>query len=615
MSAPSDTVIRTYDTPDVLAMMRPEFYEPITYTDFMAYRHCAIVAFLACAHIDAGTQLHIELDHWRPQGEDVVLVTRWGKTQKVPLTPQLIFVVERFIAERERVRCRGGSPRWESKYLFVTEKGRKLGKGNVYHLFSLRMKGPKPKSVLGALLRFCARNIRAGSSSDVQRFFCGFAKKRGSQVIPLPDVPLKEMTRIVIETNPFKDLDREVRGQVAAQKYLSKNRPAVTLQQPGRAKLMPVDHPLVASLLKVKWPRGREKQAALRAELRLQHGAAFEELLRTRIITGKHLAELLRTTLGAALTYQKAHFGPESDGKVARRPRPKHQKPATAEELATLSSLRAQSWPRNKELAAGLSQDLLVKHYAAVDPLVTRNLMTVGQLAKLFRASPGRLFLLRAALRHGVSVAEVPIGLNRERCNLPPEWWDRIRKEAAKSGREANISLYFRMVKAGFTGNFDTFKGFMTTLQRRNTALSEAETQVVETLSAVVVPDDPVAAEAQREQMLLEHFVTMSTIVATKRMAIREARKLLGVGMHRFAFITAAMEAGLSLTQALRKDFTEVPAEMWSVVGAEHAKTPEEPPRSFYFRMRLLHDFPGSERLLAMFRYRLTQASPTASAA
>jgi hypothetical protein len=58
----------------------------------------------------------------------------------------------------------------------------------------------------------------------------------------------------------------------------------------------------------------------------------------------------------------------------------------------------------------------------------------------------------------------------------------------------------------------------------------------------------------------------------------------------------------------------EAQTTMWSTIKAELELSPDEPTRPFYFRMRLIHDFPGSERQMAVFRAKLRRSGLAAAA-
>ncbi|MBX9927247.1 MAG: hypothetical protein K2Y05_12890, partial [Hyphomicrobiaceae bacterium] len=353
MSRPDDDPVRILTPYDVLAMLRPEFWEPHVRSILMAYRHCAVVVLMACCHVGAGFQTRIKLAHWRPEGLDVLLVKRWGKTLAIPLTPQTIFVVERYIAERERVRCPNGVPRWESEFLFVTEDGKCLQNRDITDAFARLKEGRN--FFHRALLRFCARHIRAGSDATVERRFRGFTRKLGSRN-DMPEVSPAKLKQVVRDTNPFRDLDREIRGAVPAQKFLTEQPPGIAVPRAKR-KSMPVDHPLVAQLLRTKWPKGKRGRAELRAELRREHGAAIEELLQSGILIGEHVGLLFRIKARTARKFHQAHYrsGSSKAKVVAQMVKPKAEKASpTAEERELLKALRAQDWPKNKQEARAL---------------------------------------------------------------------------------------------------------------------------------------------------------------------------------------------------------------------------------------------------------------------
>ncbi len=613
MSKPAgDDTVRLLTHSDVLAMLRPEFWEPHVRSALMAYRHCAVVALMACCHIGAGCQCGIKLAHWRPGGLDVVLVKRWGKTLAIPLTPQTIFVVERFITERARARCQSGVPRWDSEFLFVTEDGKVLLNRDITDCFARLKEGRG--FFHRALLRFCARHIRAGSDSTVERRFRGFTRKLGSHN-DMPDVSLAKLTQVVRDTNPFRDLDREIRGAVPAQKFLSKQPPGIAVPLPKR-KPMPVEHPIVALLLRTKWPKDKPGRAELRADLRREHGAAIDKLLQSRVLVGEHVGRLFGIQDRSARKFHEVHYrsGSTKPKVVARAFRPKAEKASTtAEERELLKALRAEHWPRKRPEARGLSQKLLKQHFPAIDALIARRLLTVGVAARLFRAPHTGIRFLRAALKAGMSPAEVLF--ERTHAFVPESWWERVRSEESKrSGGETDRRFYFRMVRQGFPGHRDPFGKFLRVLRRGET-MSPQEGMLVERLSNTARPEDPAAAEALSKQLLLAHFGEVRAMIDAKKIRHLDGAKLFDVPTYQIEYLTAALKAGLSLEQALRTNLqAHVPAAMWSTVKAELALSPDEPTRPFYFRMRLIHDFPGSERQMALFRAELRRSGMAAAA-
>jgi site-specific recombinase XerD len=129
-SKPAERAPVTLETPDVLAMLHTAFW----LTDYLAAcRNCALVALLACCYVLPGYAGNILLEDWRPmidgQRRDVVFIRRHKEWQTVYLTPTVVFVVERYLAERARVAVQRG---WTSEFLFVSVNGNRLQSGAIF---------------------------------------------------------------------------------------------------------------------------------------------------------------------------------------------------------------------------------------------------------------------------------------------------------------------------------------------------------------------------------------------------------------------------------------------------------------------------------------------------
>lgn len=634
---------------DVFVMLTLEFWESLTRNLFSRTRHTAFVALAALCHVPAGVQCLIKLSDWRPGGRPVVVVKRWGRTLPIPLTPEAIHVVERYICERERQRCPDGkSARWESEFLFVTEKGKPMKSGALTECLEPLKEG---RSLHRSLLAFCswhwknacdaAAPEREGEVSAPERggdhvdgsddgrddeggdrddghgggnrggahrpedamfVLRGYSKKRG-QAIRLPKVPAPALRRLVTKANPLKNLRRALKSQTLARAYLRKHRPAIWLPPPER-KLLP-SRPEIEDIRRRKAAaRGTAAHNRFKASVRRDHGKVLEDMLVRKEISAEQVGDLLGIGADAVLHFHRTHYRRRPEDPAVRPqvcPAPAEKPKKTAEERAVLRLLEGQRWPRKRAEVEDLSRRLAIAHLPVLGGLVDRRLIDVERIAGLLHMAKGEVQLLRTALAEGVPLSEVLVGHDHVRTTLAQQL--RIREAAARRPEgDTRRAFYLRSIKDGFRGHRNTFYRVLDSIEGKG-RMEEKDWELAAELASVGFPAGRDAAGKARGPLPIGRLAAVDAMVRAKKILPCDAAMLLGVAPHRFHYLSAALAAGLSPEQAARENLKVVVRdETWALVEAAHRETPGATNLDLYFRMRLACDFEGSLDQLTAFR-------------
>jgi integrase len=584
---------------DVLAMMQPSFWQT---DDLTAFRYCALVALLACCHIQQGHARGILLENWRYEGRDVVRIWRHHAWQVVHLTPQAIFAVERLLAERARVQAQYG---WQSDFLFVTRNGTPSHTNDFTNGFKrLRERIGAGSTIPRMLKNFCVRQLRTGNDEVASRRYRGLGKPLGDKHNFLPPIPEARIERLVRCTNPFKSLDRQVRDEDAAQRWLADK--ALVVKFDMTAKTMPVDEPLVSELLKIDWPRGRHACRVLRSQLWEQHGDEIDRLLRERILTARLVARLLHCGVRAVQSFIHFHYRAGNERPVQRFKKPKPPKPRlTDADRATIAALKA-ALPSDTNARVAAVRDRLIAHFPTVDDMMSRGVLTLAPVAQLLGLQQNDILLFRAAAREGMPVEML---YDRQRVGkIPAQWWDEVRKaHLTRPAGDTDMAFFCRMFAAGFPGAWQTFSAFCRLQLRAKPAveLTQEERARLAALRALKWSTDPKILRAQRADVMRCHFADIDPLIEAGKLGVCEAADLFNCTLQRLKFFREARKAGLTVEQALAPP-APVSKETWAVVRREHALSPQEPELPFYFRMRRDHGFTGGEKLMRTFRQNLS---------
>jgi hypothetical protein len=362
---------RTVDVADILAMIQPSFW--IGRKALNAYLMCALVVLTACLYILPGFALGIRLADWRPKGRDVVRFKKQGgRWHEVPLTPTVIYVVERYRVERERHAKAGG---WTSEYLFVTTKGNRIKPRKLQKTWvPLRKRLHARNTVPRMLQNFCLRQLRKGGDEFAARHVRGLASLPGSRQKKMLPISEASIARLVRRTDPFKNMERQITNEDAARRWLAdRDEPILMRLDPHEPR---PDPELVALLRKVRWPRGQRACALLRAEILREHGAALNEILLDRAVAYKSLALVLKTSEGNLRGLMRNHFRAGVSHRFAM-PRPEVAEPEFTEaDLAAIAAVRESVLPKDPEALATAILERACHHASAFQGMISRGLLS-----------------------------------------------------------------------------------------------------------------------------------------------------------------------------------------------------------------------------------------------
>ncbi|MBR1133292.1 hypothetical protein [Bradyrhizobium iriomotense] len=624
------------ETPDVLAMLHTAFWG----TDYLsACRNCALVALLACCYVLPGYASHILLEDWRPvidgRRRDVVFIRRHKEWQTVYLTPTAVFAVERYLAERARVAAEMG---WQSELLFVSVNGKPVQGGAVFECVRRLGRRIGSRSMTRMLENFCLRRLKKGDDEVASRRYRGLKRPHADRHAALPVISEARIARLIRRVDPFKHLERQVRSERAAAKWLAARAAVIVVNvacdAPARAgsraksearsakataprmptarkapakKTMPVDHPLVAALLTMKWPENDHDRGVLRTQVWVEYGDDLYPLMKERNgpLNGELVAELLHTTEeGVSGTLSQFYRnGPRvrrQEWKLTRAPKPL----PTEADRALIAAVEADA-AREGGCRPEAVKDRLIAHLPAIADMISRETITCPQAARSLGTDKSRLHLLLTALEHGI--APERLLHHRRKQKIPPEWWDKVRAaHARRPDGDTDEALFCRMFAAGFPGGFSTLVMWLAKNVRTATPAekTEAELAVVRALSDYPWSADPETLATQREETARAHLVSVHRMLAEGKLRPGQAAKLLNVVRCRMDYLHRGLSAGLSLDDLLAAP-SPSPKEVWDAVRREHLKTPDEANLTFYFRMRADHGLTEGIKRMRTFRENL----------
>lgn len=603
--------------PDVLLMFQSWFWR----TDLLtALRYPALTALLGCCHILFGQAAGILLANWRPLDEnrvrrDVVIVKRHGQWHPVPLTPTVIFLVERYIEERNRVAEKLG---WTSDFLFVSRSGARLHKNVVDLKFKKLRKRIKARTTISRMLKnFCVRNLATGNDETASRRFRGISKPLGDRNNHLPEVSETKLARLVRRTDPFKDMERQVQDETAARRWLADREDDLKIPLPteGR-KAMPTEEPTVAAILRYVWPRGEHACRVLRTEIWRLHGRELDRLLRERVLTRRLVARLLHTTERRVASFVFAHFR-SAGGRPLMGFRPRQTKPRrTKEDIALVAALGRTCLPGDPDARFAAIAARIDQHLPAVEDMIARGILSSPAAAKLLDIQAPEMPIVRAGRKAGLSAARA---LRNPRTEISDECWKGIDAEwAARRGREGRLEFCCRMVAEGFPGAVSTVYKRLIKLERKPVPeMTDEDRALVAALSGIAWSSHLETFRAQRNEVLVTHLAAVDVLIVAGKLGKLAAAALFRIKPERLAFLRSGLRAGLG-PAAVVAGGGPIPEAVWTMVGREHALAREEPDLDFYWRMRLRHGFGGTLADMTNFRegLRLHQAAlPPADAA
>lgn len=584
---------RTLDMADVLAMLQPSFWNARKALN--AYLMSALVALTACLFVFPGFALGIRLADWRPEGRDVVRFKRHGgRWHEVPLTPTVIYVVERYKAERDKHAEAGG---WTSEYLFVTTKGNSIKPAKLQHTWVPLAKRLRARNTVPRMLQnFCLRNLRKGGSEFefAARRFRGLASIPGARQKKLPPVSEATIARLVKKTDPFKDMERQVTSEEAARRWLAdREKPVLLRLDPHEPKPEPE---LVTLLRKVRWPRGKRACALLRSQILREHGAALNELLLDRAIAYKSLALALKTSEGNLRGLMRNHFRAGVSHRFAMPPPPLPEPEFTDADLATIAAVRENDLPTGPEALAAAVLQRACRHASAFHDMIGRGLLRPPEVVRMLGIRTNDMLLLGAALREGVAPESVL--LREQNVRVPESWWPKIRAAHAQRPEGDSIMRFFcRLVKDGYPGGY----GAVSNWCKVQSAATPLPLTVGEEHYLAALATATTTNKGSRTPLVIDNFVEMDRLVSSGKIGVQRAAKLIKIPTDTFRSFQEALRAGLTPEEATRPA-SPVSREVWAAIRIQHELAPDEPHLRFYWRMRADHGYTGGFHKLRSFR-------------
>lgn len=598
----------TLEVQDVFAMMQPSFWKTGRLT---AARDCALVALLACCHILPGFARHIRLSDWRPEERDVVRLRRFGKWQTVPLTDQVILVVERYIVERNRVLAKLGL---ECEFLFIRSAGTPIYRDTSAGWQRLRRRIRAQVSIDRMLKNFCVRHLQKWNHEAASRRFRGYVKVLVHGAARLPEVPEEKIIRLLNKHNPFKELRRHFYNEETALRWLARKTLTVrsqltvkreTLTVPFqltvRKKTLPLQHPLVIKLLKLVWPQGKAACGHLRARLWEDYGEEIDKELRAGVFSFWHVARLLHTTETLVESHVWTHWRGSRHRSIRyRKPNSSSAyKSELSEEAKNAISAIAQPLPADSSQAANEIKQRLIDHFPTLNLLIKKRLMTAKEVANLFQVDFSRISLLRAAAKVGLTADQI---LLRRPLPMTDALWDQVRRAHVKRPvHDSPADFFCRLVTAGFEGPYRHVLRFCQQNPIVRAALTEPERSIVDELKSKAWPTGRHELNEQRELMIRRHLVEIDRLVLEGKLDAKKSADLMNLPYPYFHYYREGLKAGLTIDQLLETP-KQPTMEMRKLVRREHELTPDEPDMPFYFRMRLTLGFPGGLDTMKTFR-------------
>jgi hypothetical protein len=588
---------RTLDVAYVLAMLQPSFWNARKALN--AYLMSALVVLTACLYVFPGFALGIRLADWRPEGRDVVRFKRQGgRWHEVPLTPTVIYVVERYRAERDKHAKAGG---WTSEYLFVTTKGNPIKAAKLQQTWVPLAKRLRARNTVPRMLQnFCLRNLRKGGREFefAARFVRGLASIPGARQKKMPPVSEATIARLVRSTDPFKDMERQITNEEAARRWLAdRDEPILLHLDPHEPRSEPE---LVTLLRKVRWPRGRRACALLRGEILSLHGEALNRLLQDRAIAYKSLALVLKTSVGNLRGLMRNHFSAGVSHRFAM-PRAELPEPEFTEiDLAAIAAVRETKLPEDSEALATAVLERACRHASAFHDMMGRGLLRPPEAARILGIRREDLLLLGAALSEGV--APELILLRKQNVRVPDEWWPKIERAYVVRPEEDTVIAFFcRLVKDGYPGGYSRVSRWCAARSAVPLPLTVEEEKYLAALAVISEQAEGTTEPGRRKSLVIGNLVELDRLVSSGKVGVRKAAKLIKVPGDTFRSLQEALRAGLTPEEAT-SPVSPVSGQVWQAIRIQHELAPDETNLRFYWRMRADHGYTGGFHRLKSFR-------------
>lgn len=189
---------------------------------------------------------------------------------------------------------------------------------------------------------------------------------------------------------------------------------------------------------------------------------------------------------------------------------------------------------------------------------------------------------------------------------MPNEWWKKVSAAAAeRPDGDTTVALFCRLAAVGFPGGLDRLERWSRqNLTTRPAPITMTEQRLLDDLASIRWSTDPEAFEWQRSQATIASLTFLDGLVDERKVGLYRAAALLKLHHKRFAFLRQALKAGVTPERALMPP-SPVSNDVWQGIAAEHAKSPDEAPVPFFWRMVADHRYTGGEKRLKTFRKNL----------
>ncbi|MDA9483098.1 hypothetical protein XI07_13900 [Bradyrhizobium sp. CCBAU 11445] len=473
---------------DVFVLCASKFWlrRHLAYDEIYAKRQALTVGFHALAGLKAPTICNIDLEHCRPD-ELLIRIRHHDQLVATPITPSLAKLLTEWIGVR---------PESVSKRLLAGPDG-PIKRGTIDH--AMKAMGatfgiPHFADVLVAFFKgnLLGEKARPGDAAAATAYL--------DRSMATGPASLTEIARLLDRTDPFRGRGRLFGDGKAdgAHAYHKKSVLPETYDAclptdlfPGapRKPELERDHPLIAALAAVKFPRNRRRAAEVKVSLYLQHRDAIEELLDAEAAPVAQLAALFRMNARSFARLRRRHRGKRvgRDGLVARIV--EFADPVCLA-YDSVERLLGVEWPRKREDRARVREPLFAKYGEEIEYLVASGQMLMREADTLFGF--------------------------------------------AKNG----FRLHLARARAAATAPATDFRRRYATRD-----LSADEKTRLEALAGLVWPVGD-AREAFLRDVLRTHAAFVCSFVGARKLRVGDAAKLLGLSKGRFKLLRAEFDAG-----------------------------------------------------------------------
>jgi hypothetical protein len=601
---------------DIVKLMTPTFWEGSGIDLAKRLLYCAHVALMAFCYISPWIARTIQMEDWRPGGLNVVRIKRDGELQTIPVCDEAVTIVERYIEHRRRpaaCTCPEEKPCCCGP-LFVSPRLRKeLTATSVRETFERAAEKIGLALPLADLaLRFCERKLEEAATKDADRDaarrFMGYRTVEGPRDIPLPHVPFPNLVRIARRSGRWcKVFGREFETDRRADENLEKpgtvprRRPRAASWAGGR-RATADEHPLIAELMAIAEPEDEKLKADLKRFLRKTYLERLDPLVLSGLLGVEQASELLLTKPTGYYWYRMYHLNggrkrmlAAQRGRVHKR-KPKGRRRPNTEQSAILALLKAFDWPKDEDAKRSEMLRMVALYFLPVDAMIRARLISLARGRDLIGVTRGEMQLLRAAVREGVPVEQVLT--EKRHAPISKEWSARIEAEHAKrpAWDRDDRAFYFRMCREGFDGSNTAVWEICQRLRPPVAELNAEERGLLDKLRGFPWPAEPEKVVEESEKLLAANLPEAKALLDGKKIGFEEFSELFRISKKRRVFLLSALEAGLSVEQALRpRDRRPLSPQDWAPALQIIERAPDRiPVRQLYFRAAK-GGFPGSE--------------------